>query len=128
MSIIPEIDWQRVDTLIDLAVSEDLGDLGDTTTIACVPENAKSKVAEYIIRANYHDLYGAFDMIYDDGCIRYKILLSVNDLLNDSFAEANLSKARIVSMMAWQKHIENLFRLINGKTGNKSVAQLIEEC
>lgn len=43
MSIIPEIDWQRVDTLIDLAVSEDLGDLGDTTTIACVPENAKSR-------------------------------------------------------------------------------------
>ena len=93
-----------------------------------VPENAKSKVAEYIIRANYHDLYGAFDMIYDDGCIRYKILLSVNDLLNDSFAEANLSKARIVSMMAWQKHIENIVRLIDGKTGNKSVAQLIEEC
>ena len=26
MSIIPEIDWQRVDVLIDLAVSEDLGD------------------------------------------------------------------------------------------------------
>ena len=40
MSIIPEIDWQRVDVLIDLAVSEDLGDRGDTTTIACVPENA----------------------------------------------------------------------------------------
>ena len=93
-----------------------------------VPENAKSKVAEYIIRANHHDLHGAFDMIYDDGCIRYKILLSVNDLLNDSFAEANLSKARLVSMMAWQKHIENLFRLINGKTGNKSVVQLIEGC
>ena len=43
MSIIPEIDWQRVDVLIDLAVSEDLGDRGDTTTIACVPESAKSR-------------------------------------------------------------------------------------
>ena len=43
MSNIPEIDWQRVDTLIDLAVSEDLGGIGDTTTLACVPENAKSR-------------------------------------------------------------------------------------
>ena len=43
MSNIPEIDWQRVDILIDLAVSEDLGDRGDTTTIACVPENARSR-------------------------------------------------------------------------------------
>ncbi len=40
---IPAIDWQRVDTLIDLAVSEDLGDRGDTTTLACVPENAVSR-------------------------------------------------------------------------------------
>ena len=43
MSTIPAIDWKRVDTLIDLAVEEDLGDRGDTTTLACVPENAKSR-------------------------------------------------------------------------------------
>jgi len=43
MSVIPEIDWQRVDVLIDLAVSEDLGDLGDTTTLAVVPEYAAAK-------------------------------------------------------------------------------------
>ncbi|MBR2345272.1 MAG: carboxylating nicotinate-nucleotide diphosphorylase [Lentisphaeria bacterium] len=41
--IIPEIDWNRVDVLIDLAVSEDLGDLGDTTTLSVVPENAAAK-------------------------------------------------------------------------------------
>ncbi len=40
---IPAIDWNRVDTLIDLAVSEDLGDLGDTTTLAVVPEYAAAK-------------------------------------------------------------------------------------
>ena len=76
------------------------------------PEKAKSRVAEYIIQANYHDLYGAFDMNYDDGCIRYKILLSVNDLSNDTFAAKNLSKAVIAGMMAWMTHIEKLFRLI----------------
>ena len=41
--VIPPIDWKRVDILIDLAVSEDLGDLGDTTTLAVVPEYAQSK-------------------------------------------------------------------------------------
>ncbi len=43
MSNIPAIDWQRVDILIDLALSEDLGDRGDTTTTACVPETAQSR-------------------------------------------------------------------------------------
>lgn len=34
---IPEIDWKRVDTLIAMALEEDLGDLGDTTTLAVIP-------------------------------------------------------------------------------------------
>lgn len=41
--VIPPIDWNRVDILIDLALSEDLGDLGDTTTLAVVPEYARSR-------------------------------------------------------------------------------------
>ena len=43
MKNLPAIDWKRVETLIDLALSEDLGDLGDTTTTACVPENARAE-------------------------------------------------------------------------------------
>ena len=43
MSSIPLIDWKRVDILIDLALEEDLGDRGDTTTTACVPEAAQSR-------------------------------------------------------------------------------------
>lgn len=37
-----EINWKRVDTLIDLALEEDLGDIGDATTLAVVPEKARS--------------------------------------------------------------------------------------
>ena len=91
------------------------------------PEKNKCNVAEYILRANEHDLHGAFDMVYDDGRIRYKILLSIHDLKDDIAADANLSKARIVSMMAWKKHIENLFGLINGTPGSKSIAQMIND-
>lgn len=43
MKNIPAIDWERVDVLIDLALDEDLGDRGDTTTLACVPEQACSR-------------------------------------------------------------------------------------
>ena len=43
MDRIPEIDWRRVDTLIDLAIGEDLDGRGDVTTDACVPENARSR-------------------------------------------------------------------------------------
>jgi nicotinate-nucleotide pyrophosphorylase (carboxylating) len=42
MNIIPEINWKRVDTLIALALEEDLGTLGDTTTNSVVPEDAKA--------------------------------------------------------------------------------------
>jgi len=43
MHNIPEIDWKRVDTLIDLALEEDLGDAGDVTTLAVVPETARCR-------------------------------------------------------------------------------------
>ena len=43
MSSIPAIDWKRVEILIDLALEEDLGEAGDTTTNACVPADARSR-------------------------------------------------------------------------------------
>lgn len=43
MHNIPEIDWGRVDALIGLALAEDLGDAGDVTTLAVVPEAAKCR-------------------------------------------------------------------------------------
>ena len=42
-NVIPEIDWKRADLLIDLALEEDLGAAGDTTTLSVVPENAVSR-------------------------------------------------------------------------------------
>lgn len=43
MHKIPEIDWKRVDTLIGLALDEDLDGAGDVTTLAVVPEAAKCR-------------------------------------------------------------------------------------
>ncbi len=43
MHSIPEIDWKRVDTLIALALEEDLGSAGDVTTLAVVPETAQCR-------------------------------------------------------------------------------------
>ena len=43
MHNIPEIDWGRVDTLIELALAEDLGGAGDVTTLAVVPGSAKCR-------------------------------------------------------------------------------------
>ncbi len=43
MHKIPDIDWKRVDTLIDLALKEDLGDAGDVTTLSVVPEAARCR-------------------------------------------------------------------------------------
>ena len=38
----PEIDWKRADILIRLALEEDLGDLGDTTTNSVIPADLKT--------------------------------------------------------------------------------------
>ncbi len=38
----PEIDWKRADILIQLALEEDLGDLGDTTTNAVIPADLQT--------------------------------------------------------------------------------------
>ena len=38
----PEIDWKRTDILIRLALEEDLGDLGDTTTNSVIPADLKT--------------------------------------------------------------------------------------
>jgi len=38
----PEIDWKRTDILIQLALEEDLGDLGDTTTNSVIPADLKT--------------------------------------------------------------------------------------
>ena len=40
MSDIPQLDMQRVDVLIDLALAEDLADRGDTTSKSVIPADA----------------------------------------------------------------------------------------
>ena len=40
---VPPIDWDRVDALIEMAVQEDLGELGDVTTLAIVPPERRAK-------------------------------------------------------------------------------------
>lgn len=41
--VIPEIDWARVDRLIEMAINEDLSEAGDVTTLAVVPATARAK-------------------------------------------------------------------------------------
>ena len=44
---IPELDMQRVNALIELALSEDLGDRGDTTSISVIGAEARAKGVLY---------------------------------------------------------------------------------
>ena len=47
MSIIPELDMNRVNTLIDLALEEDLAERGDTTSKSVIPADARAKGVLY---------------------------------------------------------------------------------
>lgn len=50
---IPEIDWRRVDQLIELALDEDLNENGDTTTLAVVDPEARAKA---VLRCKESDM------------------------------------------------------------------------
>ena len=41
--VIPPIDWKQADALIELALREDLDDIGDTTTSSVIPEDLQAK-------------------------------------------------------------------------------------
>ena len=41
--VIPKLDWTRIDQLIELALQEDLDELGDTTTLAVVPADTRAR-------------------------------------------------------------------------------------
>ena len=47
MSIIPELDMNRVNILIDLALEEDLADRGDTTSKSVIPADARAQGVLY---------------------------------------------------------------------------------
>ncbi len=48
---LPVLDWRRIKILINLAIEEDLGNAGDTTSISVIGNNAKSK-ATLVCREN----------------------------------------------------------------------------
>ena len=87
----------------------------------------RSSVAEYIIRVNEKELEGCFEKVYDEGFVRYKKLLSYNDLHNEKVACASLVKAKLAAMLAWQRYGENLFALMLNETKGKTVVQLAAE-
>ena len=92
-----------------------------------VPTNMRSSVAEYIIRINEKELEGCFEMVYDEGFVRYKKLLSYNDLRNEKVACDSLVKAKLVALQAWQRCGDNLFALMLNETKGKTVARLAAE-
>ncbi len=53
MNHIPEIDWTRVDALIELAINEDLDGAGDVTTLAVVPADKRARA---VLRCKQQDM------------------------------------------------------------------------
>ncbi len=53
MKHIPEIDWTRVDALIELAINEDLDGTGDVTTLAVVPADKRARA---VLRCKQQDM------------------------------------------------------------------------
>lgn len=92
--MIPAVNWDRVETLIQLALEEDLGDLGDTTTLSVIPAEAQASadflckepemviaglgVAERVFRAVEPTL--RFESLRHDGdsCVKGEVFARVS--------------------------------------------------
>lgn len=78
---IPAIDFNRVDELINLALTEDLGDLGDTTTNSVIPETLSAvavlKAKEDLICAGLPVAERVFALV--DNTIKFEACVAEGD-------------------------------------------------
>lgn len=74
-----------------------------------VPGERMADVAEFIIRANYGMIIGNFEMDYNDGEIRYKTSVDVEDVTVEDALVRHLIYANVLTM---DKYFPGLMRVL----------------
>ena len=110
-----------------VAVSDDLVQCYHIAPIKA-EEAQRAEMAEFITRANYDTKLGNFEMDFRDGELRYKMVISSNDLLGDK--EAALKSMNILMILGvrqWEQYGDNIAAVALGFTNGKSIEELVAE-
>lgn len=90
---ISALDWERINLLIEMALEEDLGEVGDATSLSVIPENLDSTgvlisrercviaglpIAEAVFKAVDKDIQFTYKLNDGDGCEKNAILAEIS--------------------------------------------------
>ena len=94
-----------------------------------VPEEYRAAVCEFITRANYDLKYGNFEMDFNDGELRYKLLLTEHNFMQkDSVALANMKLLMFIGMQSWMRYGNSIVDIMFGKSDGKAVKDMVKQC
>ncbi|MEA4909462.1 MAG: YbjN domain-containing protein [Chloroflexi bacterium] len=88
-----------------------------------VPEEKRSAVAEYITRANYGLKIGNFEMDYQDGEVRYKTSIDVE---NDRLNQALISNLVYANLWTMDRYLPGILSVIYGDAQPESAIIRVE--
>ncbi len=89
-----------------------------------VPPEKRADVAEFITRANYGMRVGNFELDYEDGEVRFKTSVDVE---NVEMSQALVSNHVYANVWTMDRYLPGLFAVIYGNINPKDAAEQIEE-
>ena len=94
-----------------------------------VSEERRAAVCEFITRANFGLKYGNFEMDFNDGELRYKLLLTEHNFRRkDSIALANMKRLMFIGMQSWVRYGNSIVDIMFGQSDGTAVKEMVEKC
>jgi len=123
-NIIPEIDYKRLDTLIELAIDEDVLNIGDTTSKSVIPDDvvavATFKVKEDCVIAGLPVAERVFSKV--DSTIRFTASVNEGDFLANGTVFAKMT-GNAQSLLTAERTALNFIQRLSGvATASKKYA------
>lgn len=89
-----------------------------------IPENRRSAVSEYLTRANYGMVVGNFEMDLDDGEVRFKSSVDVQDV---ELSPALVRNAVYPAALMMDKYLPGLIGILGGKEAKDAIDEIEAE-
>jgi len=89
-----------------------------------VPEERRPQVAEYITRANYGLKIGNFELDFEDGEVRYKTSVDVE---NDDLTQALVSNHVYANTWTMDRYLPGLLAVVYGDVQPKDAIEQVEK-
>ena len=89
-----------------------------------VPDDKRTAVAEFITRANYGMRVGNFEMDFNDGEVRFKISVDVD---NHELTQALVSNHVYANVWTMDRYLPGLFAVVYSDTSPLEALEKVEE-